>query len=94
MIMSPGRSNSIGEPASSIEIDKEKTKIARFLNTKERSGQVFAAREKRIENRMKEMEKKQLAWEKAKKTENKLNKAKTQGQNDQWAERRNKLALE
>ena len=34
------------------DILKEKQKIARFLNTKERSGQVFAEREKRIEERL------------------------------------------
>ena len=41
------------------DIMREKQKIARFLNTKERSGQVIAEREKRIEERLKKMEQKQ-----------------------------------
>jgi len=92
--MSPLKASSGGEPLSSIDIDREKTKIARFLNTKERSGHVFAAREKRIESRIKEMEKKQKAFEKRKKVENKLNKTKVQEKQDEWFERRNKVQKE
>ena len=94
MIMSPLKASSGGEPLSSIDIDREKTKIARFLNTKERSGHVFAAREKRIESRIKEMEKKQKAFEKRKKVENKLNKTKVHEKQHEWFERRNKVQKE
>ena len=41
-----------------MDIEKEKMKIARYINTKERSGQVLAARQNRIEQRLKDMEKK------------------------------------
>lgn len=43
---------------NSLEIDKERSKIGRFLETKQRSGQMFQAREGRIEARLKEMDKK------------------------------------
>ena len=45
-------------PLDSLDVEKERNKISRFMNTKERSGQVLAAREMRIEARIKEMEKK------------------------------------
>ena len=67
---SPGSNNS-PEP-SSIELDKERSKITRFMKTKERSGQMFQARESRIENRLKELEKKQKEFEKKKLREKKL----------------------
>ena len=73
LIMSPAaRTQSVGgEPLSNLDIDREKTKIARFLNTKERSGQVLADRESRIAARLKEMESKQTAFEKRQKLERK-----------------------
>ena len=33
------------EPVSQYDVEREKQKIARFINTKERSGQVSAHRE-------------------------------------------------
>ena len=45
------------EPVTQYDVDREKAKIARFINTKERSGQVLADREGRIEARLREMEK-------------------------------------
>lgn len=42
------------------------------MKTKERSGQMFQARESRIENRLKELEKKQKEFEKKKLREKKL----------------------
>ena len=59
------------EPVSQLDIEREKRKIARYIHTKERSGQVLAARESRIEARIKDMEKKQKEFEKKKRVERK-----------------------
>ena len=40
-------------PVSTMDIDREKSKIARFLNTKERSGLRFAEREAKAVDRLK-----------------------------------------
>ena len=70
--LSPGRNNGpMVTQLDQLDIERERNKISRFLNTKERSGQVLAARETRIEARLREMEKKQTLFEKRKKLENK-----------------------
>ena len=84
---SPGSSP---EP-STIELEKERSKITRFLKTKERSGQMFQARESRIETRLKELEKKQKEFEKKKQRERKQAMAKLQEKHEEWSERRNKV---
>lgn len=70
---------------------REKEKIARFLNTKERNGRVLAERENRITNRIKEMEKKAMAFEKRRKNERKMEFERLQEREEQWKERRKRV---
>lgn len=74
------------------DVMREKEKIARFLNTKERNTRVLAERENRITNRIKEMEKKALAFEKRRKDERKMEFERLQERDEQWKERRKRVA--
>ena len=44
------------EIVNAMDVQREREKIARFISTKERSGQVLAERERRIEERLRKME--------------------------------------
>ena len=46
----------MAEPISHLDIDREKSKIARFLSTKERAGLRFVEREAKAVDRLKEIE--------------------------------------
>ena len=74
------------------DVMREKEKIARYLNTKERNGRVLAERENRITNRIKEMEKKAMAFEKRRKNERKMEFERLQEREEQWKERRKRVA--
>ena len=57
---------------NSLEIERERNKVARFLHTKERMGAMLANREVQLEDKIKKMEKKQLEYEKRKRVERKM----------------------
>lgn len=82
--------NSSPEP-NTLDVEKERSKITRFIQTKERSGQMFQARESRIEARLKELEKKQKDFEKKKIRERKQADAKLRERYDELAERKAKI---
>ena len=56
----------------SLEVERERNKVARFLHTKERMGAMLATRENKIDERIKKMEKKQAEYEKRKRVERKM----------------------
>ena len=60
------------DPITTLDIEREKNKIARFLTTKERSGVRFLEREAKAEARLQQIEKQNLEFEKRKKTERKI----------------------
>ena len=55
-----------------MDIDREKTKIARFLNTKERCGLRFSEREAKATARLQENEKRLNEFEKRRRAEKKM----------------------
>ena len=60
------------EPITPMDIDREKSKIARFLTTKERCGLRFLERNAKAEARLKEIENRTVDFEKRKKIERKM----------------------
>ena len=60
------------EGVNSIEVERERNKVARFLHTKERMGALLATRETKIDEKIKKMEKKQADYEKRKRVERKM----------------------
>ena len=81
--------NSSPEPTT-LDAEKERSKITRFLQTKEKAGQMFQARESRIEARLKELDKKQKDFEKKKIRDRKMQDAKLKERYDEIAERKAK----
>ena len=57
--ISPGQTE-----VTALDVQREREKIARFLNIKERNGRILAERESRITNRIKDIEKKAKEFEK------------------------------
>lgn len=70
------------------DVQRERDKIARFYNIKERNGRVLAERESRISNRIKDMEKKQTDFEKRKKNERKMDVARHDEKRSEWQTKR------
>ena len=57
--ISPGQTE-----VTALDVQREREKIARFLNIKERNGRILAERESRITSRIKDIEKKAKEFEK------------------------------
>ena len=74
--------------ATSIDVERERNKVARFLHTKERTGAMLQARESRIDERIKKMEKKQADYEKKKRAERRDALGRIKEKQDEWKEKR------
>lgn len=75
------------------DIAREKSKIAKYLNIKERNGQNLADRERRIEQRRMKQESKQKDLEKSRRIENRAKAAKLAEQKEEWNEKRKKVRM-
>ena len=76
---------------NSLEVERERNKVARFLHTKERMGAMLATRETKIDERIKKMEKKQAEYEKRKRVERKMALDRVSEKQAEWEERRRKV---
>ena len=79
------------EVVNSLEIERERNKVARFLHTKERMGAMLATRETKIDERIKKMEKKQAEYEKRKRVERKMALDRVSEKQAEWEEKRKKV---
>jgi len=78
-------------PVSAMDIDREKTKIARFLSTKERFGIRFKEREAKAVDHLKLIEKRNKEFEKMTREKRKLDKEQFQKQNEKGQSFRTKV---
>ena len=89
---SPGASITLDQvPISMLDVEREKMKITRFLQTKERAGKNFADRESLIQKRMHETEKKAKDYEKRKRSEIKQRAEQLGEKKNEWCERRERV---
>lgn len=79
------------EPVTSMDIDREKSKIARFLSTKERCGLRFLEREAKAEARLKQIDARTLDFEKRKKLDQKIVAQKLKEKQEEAEEKKNKV---
>ena len=79
------------EPITSMDIDREKSKIARFLSTKERCGLRFLEREAKAEARLKQIDARTLDFEKRKKLDRKIVAQKLKEKQEEVEEKKNKV---
>lgn len=78
---------------TALDVQREREKIARFLNIKERNGRILADREYRITTRIKDIEKKAKEFEKRQKNERKVQVAQLNEKRDEWQERRQRVII-
>jgi|Transcript_44100 hypothetical protein len=76
---------------SAADVQREREKISRFLNTKERNGRALLERESRITTRIKNMEKKAREFEKRKNADRKHQLNRIEERRSEWQERRQKV---
>lgn len=76
------------------EVLREKSKIARFLDIKERSTKQIADRELTFKRRLDEMEKRQAKIEREKRQERKAKATKLAEQKEEWMEKRKKVRMQ
>ena len=82
------RNNFVTSEVTEADIQREREKISRFMNIKERNCRVLAEREKRINTRIMDMDKKQKEFEKRKKADRKMEADKANELRTVWLERR------
>ena len=79
------------EPITSMDIDRERSKIARFLSTKERCGLRFLEREAKAEAHLKQIETRTVDFEKRKKMDKKIAQQRLKEKQEETEEKKNKV---
>ena len=79
------------EQITSMDIDRERSKIARFLSTKERCGLRFQEREAKAEARLKQIDARTVDFEKRKKLDRKIVAQKLKEKQEEVEEKKNKV---